>query len=323
MSNIFDFTQYKYAPILSISPAEMTALGELPEKDKDIILPIVPLRGWVGSQILKNSVARIEKAIDQRFWIADIDRNFVDGTKKDELGNYPREVFSEIEKLLISNDGYDNWYQYLQAFPKSIPTVQLEDLDELERQVTKLSALNRGLFVKFSILDIDSGRYRVILEKIKSLNIGSNIFIMFDYGQVSREVLTFSSEIISILELTHEILEARVLTISCSSFPSSFSGYHYGENSIYERLLFNTVMSGISNKISMIYSDRGGARAVKIKGGGGIPSPRIDYALVIPPFLEGVLSRAGLSRIFHVLLKFLGRSYPTYGHVRSFMIISP
>lgn len=29
----------------------------------------------------------------------------------------------------------------------------------------------------------------------------------------------------------------------------------------------------------MIYSDRGGARAAKLSGGGAIPPPRIDYAL--------------------------------------------
>lgn len=46
---------YKYAPILAISPAEMTALEELPDKDKDIMLPIIPLKGWVGSQRLENS----------------------------------------------------------------------------------------------------------------------------------------------------------------------------------------------------------------------------------------------------------------------------
>lgn len=68
------------------------------------------------------------------------------------------------------------------------------------------------------------------------------------------------------------------IAISCSSFPSDFSGEHRGENPIYERQLFDNVARACS-EVKMVYSDRGGARAVKIGGGGGIPSPRIDYPL--------------------------------------------
>ncbi|WP_407300889.1 beta family protein [Klebsiella quasipneumoniae] len=50
---------YKYAPILSLSLSEMEALENLPEKDKDLILPIFPLKGWMSSQLLENSLKKI------------------------------------------------------------------------------------------------------------------------------------------------------------------------------------------------------------------------------------------------------------------------
>ncbi|HCH6701107.1 TPA: protein beta, partial [Enterobacter chengduensis] len=62
------------------------------------------------------------------------------------------------------------------------------------------------------------------------------------------------------------------------SFPSSFVGSHKGENSIYERLLFNRVKNTI-DFYPIIYSDRGSARIEKQSGGGNVPPPRIDYAL--------------------------------------------
>lgn len=278
MFNNQDDFKYKYAPILAVSPAEMTALEELPGKDKDIILPIIPLKGWVGSQKLKNSIPRIEKAIGERNWIADIDASFIrDNREKQLTGNYPRDVFNEIEALLSSNDGYENWYQYLREFPKAIPTVQLAGPDQLISQIKKLNSLERGIVTRFTIEEMNSGRYLEVLQFISELDI-EDVFIVFDYGQVNREILTFAAAISSVIKKAHNILPTATIAISCSSFPSSFSNQEFGENPTYERPLFNSVSIACSG-IRMIYSDRGGARADKIGGGGGIPSPRIDYPL--------------------------------------------
>jgi hypothetical protein len=268
--------KYKYAPILALSPAEMVALEELPDKDKDIILPIIPLKGWVGSQKLENSIPRIEKAIGDRFWVADIDASFITDNKEKELmGEDLREVFKEIEALLSPQDGYENWYQYIKNFKKAIPVVQLTAPDQLISQINKLKSLNNGLVVKFTLENINSDYYLDVLKSMSKLNI-DDVFIVFDYGQISREVLTRAAIISSIIQKAHLILPTAIIAISCSSFPSSFSGYNSSEHSIYERLLFNTISKACAG-IKMIYSDRGSARADKIGVGGGIPSPRIDY----------------------------------------------
>jgi hypothetical protein len=256
----------------------MTALEELPDKDKDLILPIIPLKGWVGSHELKNSIPRIEKAIGKRRWIADIDASFLTDNKEKRItGEYPREVFYEIEKLLLPKDGYDNWVQYIKGHKNVIPTVQLGNLKELDAQLAKLNSLSNGVVVRFTTEHIESSSYRKIIQAVKNTKI-NDVFIIFDYEQVTREILTFSAAISSILLEVHEMLPTALFAISCSSFPSSFSGSHNGENPIYERLLYNNV-SGLTPNIRKIYSDRGSARADKIGGGGGIPSPRIDYAL--------------------------------------------
>ena len=269
---------YKYTPILSIRPSEMNALEELPDKDKDIILPIIPLKGWVGSKRLENSTSRIEKAIGERFWVADIDATFIEDNIDYLLkGEYPREVFNEIEALLDSDNGYENWYQYLSKISNAIPTLQLQDSEQLEPQIIKLNSLGRGIVVRFTTSDINSDQYLDVINILSRLGI-DEVFIVFDYGQVNREVLTFAAVIISVIQNSQAILPTAIFAISCSSFPSSFSGENYGENPIYERRLFNMV-SNECPEIRMIYSDRGGARAEKIGGGGGIPSPRIDYPL--------------------------------------------
>lgn len=270
---------YRYTPILAVRISEMTALEELPDKAKDIILPLIPLRGWVGSNKLEKSIERIGKAFPDRPWIADIDSSFVDegSKKKDVAGEYPRAVFAEVKSLLASDNGYDNWVNYVTDNPNMIPVVQLQDINQLRLQLEKLNALGRGLVFRFSIDDINSNIPEIVFSNVNALGI-NDLYIFYDYGQVNREILTFSSAISSLINNTHDAVPEAMISISCSSFPSGFSGYNSSENSIYERILFNSV-SGSCDGVRMLYSDRGSARADRINGGGGIPSPRIDYPL--------------------------------------------
>lgn len=271
-----DPTPFKYTPILSIRNSEMTALQQLPEKSKDSLLPLIALRGWVSSKKLENSILQIKKSFGDRFWIADIDKSFLVVERNSE-GEYPREVFQEIENLLISNNGYENWVEYVNTIPNIIPTVQLGDINQISTQMTNLAALGRGIVLRFKDEDIESSNYQIALSVAANLNL-DDVYVIFDYGQVTREILTYYSGIASLVQAAHKILNDPLVSISASSFPYSFSGFNKSEYSIYERLLFNKVTQECQD-IRLLYSDWGSARADRIEGGGGIPSPRIDYPL--------------------------------------------
>ena len=270
---------YQYAPILTIRNAEMTALQELPEKAKDILIPIISLRGWVGSKKLDNSIRRVSQAIGDRWWIADIDSDFLlDGQEKRlPNGDYPREVFKEIEDLLIPDNGYHNWVQYISNNPNIIPTVQLGVINQIRSQIEQLNELGRGIVFRFDDEAIKAEIHITALAEAQRLNL-RDVFVIYDYGQVTREILSYSSGISALVKTTQAILDNPLISISCTSFPFSFSGYSSGEYSIYERILFNKVHVECSDS-RLLYSDWGSARAERIDGGGGIPSPRIDYPL--------------------------------------------
>lgn len=271
-----DPTPFKYTPILSIRNSEMTALQQLPEKSKDSLLPLIALRGWVSSKKLENSILQIKKSFGDRFWIADIDKSFLVVERNSE-GEYPREVFQEIENLLISNNGYENWVEYVNTIPNIIPTVQLGDINQISTQMTNLAALGRGIVLRFKDEDIETSNYQIALSVAANLNL-DDVYVIFDYGQVTREILTYYSGIASLVQAAHKILNDPLVSISASSFPYSFSGFNKSEYSIYERLLFNKVTQECQD-VRLLYSDWGSARADRIEGGGGIPSPRIDYPL--------------------------------------------
>ena len=277
MFNNQDDFPYKYAPILAIRPAEMTALEELTDKDKDSILPIIPLKGWSSSKKLENSILRIDKAFGERPWIADIDISFIeDNIDKKITGEYPREVFTQIEDLLNPADGYNNWYEYLKGYLHIIPTVQLGDLRQLELQIKKLNSLGRGLVIRFKLEKISFEYCVHVLGTVQKSKL-NNVFVIFDYGQINHEILTLAARVSSMVKNAHSLIPSNLFAISCSSFPSFFHERGSGENSIYERQLYDLVSKSCDG-VRMIYSDRASARANKI-GGGRAPSPRIDYPL--------------------------------------------
>lgn len=269
---------FKYVPILSLSPSEMLALAELPNKDKDLILPLIPLKGWMSAKDLSASVDRVEKTIGMRQWIADIDVKFLEGAVKFPLtGEYPRRVYYEIRDLLDSSDGYENWFQFLLVHPNAIPVAQLEDIEQLALQLQKLSSLGRGVVVRLVINSIGSYEFDRILKELVGAGL-KDLYILFDYGDVKGESLSYVNQYFLLIETYFKKLPNALFSATCTSFPYSFSGSYKGEISIYERLIYQKIKA-INSDLRLVYSDYGSTRAGKMSGGSGTPPPRIDYPL--------------------------------------------
>ncbi len=270
--------KYCYTPILALSLSEMNALQQLPDKDKDLILPVIPLKGWTTARKLSSSIDRLKKSIGNRKWIASLDKDFLIENKSFQFkGVYPREVFYEVKDLFNPNNGYDNWFNYLKGIPEAIPSLILDELTELDMQIVNLKSLDRGIVFIFDFNDRSLEDYYYIVNALARGNV-DNILMIFDLGTVNKNYKDLVNPIIKVIDKTKAIIPMAIASISCTSFPSSFSGYENGENPIYERLLFNRITTETFS-YRFIYSDRGSARIEKQKGGGGIPSPRIDYPL--------------------------------------------
>jgi hypothetical protein len=260
---------YKYCPILSISPSELTALKELPEKDKGLILPVFPIKSWATAKKLSNATEKIESSIGKdRKWIADIDY--------EDLINRPidkyRPVHHDIKKLTNAENGYKHWCNFIEEHPNTIPCLQLNELKELPTQLETLKLLNRGIVVIFKKSDIESRVYEKVLPEL----VGTiDLLIILDFEQITKEQVDLQNQILLYPQAIKKMLPQALIAISSTSFPDSFGGYYKGTKSIYERALFDKLRVHIED---LVYSDRGSARATKMSGGGGTPPPRIDYA---------------------------------------------
>lgn len=271
----------KYLPILALKPAEMAAIEELPEKDKDLILPLFPLKKWVASKSLKNSTERIRKAIGDRPWIADLDKDILSILSAPQRNNTD-EAITTLENLLNSNNGYENWINYVKEKENIIPTLQLNDTAEIETQIINLAALNRPIAVRFEMSGlhaINSTDFNFVIRALLAkIGIIPKIFLILDYGDFDRSNLLEHSKYSKLVTGLYNLFPEAIFSISGTSFPYSFSGSYKGEIPIYERQIFNKVCDDCKN-VTMIYSDRGSARALANTGGSGTPPPRIDYPL--------------------------------------------
>ncbi|WP_449555112.1 beta family protein [Lelliottia amnigena] len=271
---------YSYIPILSLKPAEMAALEELPAKDKRLMLPLISLKKWANSKSFTKSTERVEKAIGGNYWIADIDKEHL-LLAKQRLEDGDNGVSTEIVSLAEPKNGYENWVDFISTNNNIIPTLQLGDLSALDLQLLSFSNINKAIVVRFELSGehpIESGDFSFVVKKLSERKFPNGILIVLDYGDVNRFNLIEYYKNANLVKQLSALMPEAYFCVSGTSFPYSFAGSYRGEIPIYERQIYNKVVADCQG-VKLIYSDRGSTRASSNVGGSGTPPPRIDYPL--------------------------------------------
>ncbi|WP_144037653.1 hypothetical protein [Sphingopyxis sp. KK2] len=259
-----EWNQIPYLPMLSLRPAEMRALEELPNLTKDRLLPIVQLRPWVGAHRLENATDRIREAYGERPVIVAMGER--------EPPN-ERPVHAQLEELRGPAFGFRAWCEFFRAHENYIPAIQYSpSIADEEAQIAELYALDRGLVViieppAFPAIGVIAARVGARTEG------GQGVCFVLDFGFAGRDHLEVAARATGYINTIRASAAAAFVSLSASSFPDNFVGL--SDQPIYERRLFDT-MPALGN---LIYGDRGSARVERQSGGGGLPAPRIDYPM--------------------------------------------
>lgn len=266
----------KYIPLLYLKPAEMVAVQELPEKEKDILLPIIVLRRWLASKNFSSSLDKITEAFGNRNTILDLDYSNLSDLKVRD-GEKHLDFLKDFEPLFDSKNGYMNWVQFIANHENFIPVLQLHDLDELGSQIDNFSKLNKLMVLRLKKSDLNTRSFEIILEKTHGKLFADGLLIQIDYEDIDRQALIEYEKFIKIFEDLSVLFPQAHFSFSATSFPFSFTNSYRGELPIYERQIFNKIFAVLEHK-RLIYSDRGSARA-STRMSAGTPPPRIDYPL--------------------------------------------
>ena len=251
--------------MLSLRPAEMRALEELPNLTKDRLLPIVHLRPWVGAHRLENATDRIAAAYGNR-------RLIIAMGEREQPNERP--VHGELDTLRQPGHGFREWCEFFEANDNYIPAIQFSpDVPQEEAQIARLFGLDRGLVVVIEPPAFPA--IAVIAKRVGDRTQGGHgVCIVVDFGLATRDHLQVAARATGYISAIRNYAPAAYVALSASSFPDSFVGL--SDQPIYERRLFNT----LPDLGRLIYSDRGSARVERQTGGGGQPAPRIDYPLL-------------------------------------------
>ncbi|MGW8706083.1 beta family protein [Brevundimonas sp. NPDC055814] len=262
-----DFTTVGYLPMLTVSNAEMRGLQELPNADKDLLLPYFQLRPWGVSNELRSTINRITEAYGERPFIADI-------CAPAPPGGPTRPVHDELQRLREPHNGYAAWCDYLESHAFMIPTLQLRDISQLAPQIDRLYGLGRGLAVYLP--QGVHGQLQNLMELISAgTRQGQDVVAIIDLGQRGQELLLTQAITTGLVRTITNAAPQIAVAISASSFPQDFVDRSSQE--IFERRHYQGVRGQFPGS-PLIYSDRGSARAERQMGGGGAPAPRVDLA---------------------------------------------
>ncbi len=218
------FNDYKYIPILSLKPAEMVALDELNNLDKDLLLPLIPLKRWTTSRTLDKSIARIEKAFNSRKYILDIDKEFVINLKHVKK---TEDIHNEIKDLYCSDNGYKNWYDFISKNNNIIPCIQFDDISELEEELHNLLELKRPLVARFEMsgnTPISPIDFNIAIRTLSKFEYQQDLLIILDYGDLDRIDLIEYEKYSTLIRKIKKFIPSATFSISGTSFPYSFSG---------------------------------------------------------------------------------------------------
>lgn len=258
----------RYLPVIDLRPAEMFALEELPNKDKDSFRPLIGLRRWSSSHELSKSVDRIQKAFGSRACFLEL------GEEEPVEPGQERAVHSQLRELRSSKNGFENWHSFFleEAHSQFVPGLQRGgSAEEFSLQIDRLYSIGRGMIVRVdgpSVAAVDA----LCSLIAKRAALGEGVTFVLDFGKQSDGFLLQESAIKAMVSQVRGRCPAAEVAVCASSFPDSFSAI--SSQRIIERVLFERLVR--SDK-GLIYSDRGSARAERQQGGGGLPAPRIDY----------------------------------------------
>lgn len=264
-----EFSEVPYVPILLIRPGEMRALDELPDTTKDLLLPLIPLRPWVGAHHLSSALEKIAEAYG--------DRPTIVGVGEPEPYQ-DRPVFNELAALRDPNGGFANWRDFIAAdeHRNFIPLVQFSpDPANEVAQLVAFHELGRGLVLH--VPDFLFENLAGLIERVATnTGGGQGVLFILDWRTVRGDHLFRAAIALQLIQNIRDQCPHATIALSASSFPTEFDGVTAQD--IFERRLFNEVIGAGAERV--IYSDRGSARAEQMGGGGGLPYPRIDYPLM-------------------------------------------
>lgn len=245
----------------------MQALENLPSATKNIVVPLVRVRPWLGSKSLVRAGERVQKAIGDRLFGFDLD-----ASKK---GGGTGDAHIEFLKLFDDNEGWKNYYEHISQFPSAVPVLRSKTVVQLRQEIKRVEECERGLFVR-----VELGAHSGVTSLASEL-VGAgveNVVFVLDCGWHGH-LLPYQAQCVSLLRSIVDIAPNAEFVVAGGDFPQDGfdKGVHFtidGE----ERALVDAVQREI-NEAKIVFGDWASARPPRVDSEIRRNRPRVDMPI--------------------------------------------
>lgn len=236
------------------------------------MLPIIGLRRWRSARKFVAITDHIDRAIGARPCV-------VYPCTLEKTGC---EAEAELERLLMPDNGFGNWCDFIESHPDFVPAIITEVGDDaaILEQVRSLVQLRRPLCLR---LVRDEEWQTHVIELLSGIDFGGlPLLVVFDYGQIypATNIPLVAATLVGLARTCRSRFPSADMTfvIAASSFPVEFASIDRATARlpIRERQLFELISNQIGAEARLAYSDYASVYA-GVRGFSQGGAPRVDY----------------------------------------------
>lgn len=266
--------EQKYVPIIKTTDAELRGYGELSDTVKDRILPIFELTKSRKTKL--EPYGNIEKRVIKIAELAGARPFILDLATHQSLQNY------QIENLLQTDDGFENWYEFIQNHQELsiIPVIHV-DVDDLQNTTllaANLAAISDLLALRVHFDDVELPDF---VGAIPPEILAKTILIIDAVYIDGGSFLIKRDAILDRINAVENIADFNAVVVASSSFPSTVPNHTpdchdaRGWFRLLEKELVRRVQEEVN--VELVHGDYASIHPIRYDVSGGNWVPRIDF----------------------------------------------
>ena len=262
-----------YLVTLSVRPAELRGLKELPGGTKDRLRPLLLLAPWLATSPLSRALEKFEAAYPLRPYFVDVDTyyqansNINDAkTLWQQLANKPADI--------------NAWWSLLDDFPFANPCLLTADqpIERVREQISWARERGRTFCIRMNMSPLGSGLPSWMPTLVAELaSEGANDYaVVFEFGWI-KDPLEVAAIASAYTRTFFSNIPAEVpVAVSCTSFPTDFTPFDGVSEVLFTNRDLMAQVQRATNHPKIVYGDWGSTRP-RSYGHASTPKNRIDF----------------------------------------------
>lgn len=262
-----------YLVTISVRPAELRGLKELPGGTKDRLRPLLLLAPWLATYPLARALEKFEDAYPARPYFIDVDTYY-------QANSNLNDAKTLWQRLASRPADVQAWWVLLEDFPFANPCLLTvgQPIERAREQIRWARERGRTFCIRMNLSTQGSGLPSWMPTLVQELAAeGANDYaVVFEFGWV-RDPLEVAAIASGYTRTFFANIPAEVpVAVSCTSFPTDFTPFDGVSEVVFTNRDLMAQVQRATNHPKIVYGDWGSTRP-RSYGHASTPKNRIDF----------------------------------------------